>query len=586
MAKRMMKYKREYMLGVTIATVLLFFAPLDFFYSNRADVWYDVYNILPSVLMVSILGALAVIFLGVILRNVPKVGKKLGDGYSFVIFYLLVAFYIQGNFIKIPYGALVGIPIVWSDYRSDDVLSVVIWCLVLSTLLVAYKRLGDRFHLVEKTIEVALLFIAIFTLGMEFLVLDGGRAKFEKQSTNKNEWTYSSDENFNILVLDSFDSRVFKDLVSKDDDFREKVEVLDGFTLYEDTLGCYNLTDYSVPVILTGQLYLNQSTYGEFVDKAYSESELLNRLSEDGWSQNIYVPITLPQDDKVVFDNAYRIRMTSIYEKKFLMDMYKTVAFRYMPTPLKHFFYESFFEVGANKIADNSQSESTEAAFDWDNVRWNNGHLENGFEIVDDKMFHYYHLQGIHPPRQYHSNFDFTTNPEEVSLEESMILNMTIICRWIEHLKECGLYDNSIIVIMGDHGAWEYEAENNVAQTPLLMIKGMNENHEFVVNTMPVSYLDLQEGYLELIDGRKSYDLFDSVKAMYADGEKKDFAINLEEFCEEDRAIEPVGRWRVFFFTYLMNEMKTDSDGGKFFELLTEYPSYYGNGMVDTKKEY
>ena len=55
----------------------------------------------------------------------------------------------------------------------------------------------------------------------------------------------------------------------------------EGFTFYRDTLGCYNLTDYSIPTILTGEMYFGDKKYGEYIEKAYSNSKLFNRLSQE-----------------------------------------------------------------------------------------------------------------------------------------------------------------------------------------------------------------------------------------------------------------------------------------------------------------
>ena len=54
----------------------------------------------------------------------------------------------------------------------------------------------------------------------------------------------------------------------------------------------------------------------------------------------------------------------------------------------------------------------------------------------------------------------------------------------------------------------------------------------------------------------------------------------------KDDNIEPVGRIRSFYFTYLMNEMGIDSVGGPFYEGVTEYPAYEPDYMIRTGNIY
>jgi len=581
--------KEDILLGIAVAIVLCFFAPLDFYYSNKSDVWYDVYNILPAVLGVTGITFLVISFLLLVARLIPKVGGTVNGVLRFVIIFMLVALYIQGNYITTPYGALNGTPIVWDDYKVYDWLSVVFWCgIFVILIMLAFKLSPKQRLLAERWLEIALIFIAFFALTMEYVFGDGGEYKFEKGSGVDNEWTYSSDTNFNILILDCFDSRLFTSMLRNDEEFREMTNKLDGFTFYRDTLGAYNLTDYAIPTILTGQLYLAETTYGDYIEEAFEKSALLNKLSEAGYSNNVYSTITLPQGKaSEEIDNLSRIRFKPIYSSKFIIDMYKTVAFRYAPTPLKKHFYSSYFEIAPNKTTDKDKSDINSQAYDWYNIVWNGRYQGEDFEMVDTNMFHLYHLEGIHEPRQYHSNFEFTSNPEEVSIEEAAVLNMKIVVEWIEMLKSKGVYDNSVIVIMGDHGTSRYETEVNVAQTPLLLIKGTNENHEPVVNNLPVSYLDLQDEFVSLIEGNAESDSFENVCSELQIEDSNAYIQTWESLINDDDEIpDTVGRWRLFYFSYFMNEMGTNSTGGPFHECATDTVAYSEEGLRSTGNEY
>ena len=70
-------------------------------------------------------------------------------------------------------------------------------------------------------------------------------------------------------------------------------------------------------------------------------------------------------------------------------------------------------------------------------------------------------------------------------------------------MKQLGIYENSIIVIMADHGY--YDLRSN----PLFLVKGMNEMHEFRVDDTPISFFDLQNAFSELLDGKTADEIFE-----------------------------------------------------------------------------
>ena len=52
---------------------------------------------------------------------------------------------------------------------------------------------------------------------------------------------------------------------------------------------------------------------------------------------------------------------------------------------------------------------------------------------------------------------------------------------------------------------------NHGRQNPILYIKGIDEHHEMETSDIPVSYEDLCDAYLELLNNKKSTDLFKNI---------------------------------------------------------------------------
>ena len=52
---------------------------------------------------------------------------------------------------------------------------------------------------------------------------------------------------------------------------------------------------------------------------------------------------------------------------------------------------------------------------------------------------------------------------------------------------------------------------NEYKQNPILYIKGLDEHHEMITSDIPISYVDLNDAYKELLEGKKSTDLFKNI---------------------------------------------------------------------------
>ena len=88
---------------------------------------------------------------------------------------------------------------------------------------------------------------------------------------------------------------------------------------------------------------------------------------------------------------------------------------------------------------------------------------------------------------------------------------MTIVDRYLNKLRDAGVYDQTAIVLMGDHGFqyhWKDRLEGRC--NALLAVKGVGERHDMRLSEAPISYEDLQEAYQRLLDGKSSQEVFDA----------------------------------------------------------------------------
>ena len=213
-------------------------------------------------------------------------------------------------------------------------------------------------------------------------------------------------------------------------------------------------------------------------------------------------------ETELTYDNENIFRFENIKTGRYSLDSigefarqnFFAVWFQYMPYQLKPL-------LSHEDMISNIQNRAIGSvnAFVYDDSVFYDDVLNEEFSVTDQNCFRFIHLDGAHVPFRYDK--DVNVIPiEQGSYEQNMQASMTLTAAYLKKLKEYGVYDNSAIIVMADHG---YSEENPLfgRANPFLMIKGVYESHPMVISEQPVSYEDLQDIYQKLCDGTKSGDL-------------------------------------------------------------------------------
>lgn len=110
---------------------------------------------------------------------------------------------------------------------------------------------------------------------------------------------------------------------------------------------------------------------------------------------------------------------------------------------------------------------------------------------------------------------------------------------YLTRLKANDAYDNSIIIIMADHGYYDVDHSSHGDEVfaryhPILLIKGFEEKHALTESDIPISHLDLMDAYMDLLDGKESLELF----ANKDWDENRKRKIIWYEYLKEDHMVE------------------------------------------------
>ena len=493
-----------WIISFALCFMLFFYEPIMMYVTNKDNFWFDFGIVIKPVLMIFL-----IFFAGTaaILTGLYFICRKFSENVKpyriilTVIFVCFIVLYIQGNILASHLPALDGSAIDWGAYTSDNIITAII-CVILTVAAVfCCIKLGlERFVSWAAGISAAIFAILTVTLVTTCIQKNAFESKNNLISTTQDFNKASTHKNFYIFMVDSQSATEFTNVISTQEQFRH---AFDDFTYYTDTLSTYAYTRDSVPYVLSGHLNKNDENFGDYSENALNNSTLFNALEERDYDMYLYDE-DLAWYGKKNFDikNNPGTRNVSLRFGEYFKQEMRYVWFKYLPYGLKK----------ASEI-EKLNFGNTIDKFKWGNdVLYNEFSNGSGIEKTSGAQFRFIHAEGAHVP------FDMDENMNRIkggTYIQKTTATAKLIASFIENLKANGVYDNSVIIIMADHGYQPKNAPENYILSrfnPILLIKGVNEKHDLIYSEKPVSYLDLPQAYEELLDGKQSTDLFSDVE--------------------------------------------------------------------------
>lgn len=452
---------------------VLFYGPLGIYLSNAEELWFNLGTVLKIVGVVSVFTYIILILLGLLTP------KKTSDFLAKLLFGVSLALYIQGNFINISYGSgvLDGSEIIWSDYIAYACIDTLIW-----VILVAFPFIIAWIPKIQKTgyekkclIGLSIFFIVIQlpAMAMQFINYD----PIDQQSlktTTEGIYDLGKKKNVIVFVLDTFDERYFQDLIEQYPEYQDKLK---DFTHYDNYITTASRTIVAMPSLLTGQPFVRDSLYSEYIDKIWDEKNVLEEISNKGVDVRVFSDALYFSKKSTEFIANIKSEENQIGSYKLLgQKLYKVVGFTFAPHFAKHLFLIDTNEFDEAKEQVNNYSTN--------NVTFIHNYRDQQFSISDayDSTFRLYHLNGVHEP--------FITGADgkksaKATRETTSIALMEMILSMMEDMKEKGVYDDSTIIITADHG--------NVGETEwaLFLVKEANYSAPYKTSHLPISGFDL-----------------------------------------------------------------------------------------------
>ena len=268
-------------------------------------------------------------------------------------------------------------------------------------------------------------------------------------------------------------------------------------------MAAYPFTRESIPFILSGEWFEEQKSFTDYYNDALNNSKFLEELKNQNYDLNIYESDLNWTDTKALDVNNikainFAIDKISLYKQEF-----KYILFKYLPFPLKKYSKVEWIDY---KLCRKENLDSNNL-FNMDNKV--NYDLLDEVNIQKSNYFQFLHIDGGHYPWDSDSNFNKIENG---TYEQKIEASIKIIDKYIKRIKDAKLYDNSVIMVLADHGNNGYDPVGR--QNPILYIKGVNEKHnKLFVSNKKVSYTDLNDSiYYDLLNGKNSSELLPDVQ--------------------------------------------------------------------------
>lgn len=443
------------------------YLPSETYLNNASNFRYVYWDFAPYIfiktIVISLLAAVAACALK---QKVFRIVGSLAAG-------LVLCTYCQYMFMNGDLPASIGDPMDWDALKTKAVINAIIWVVILLIPL-AFTLVSGKVKALKKSsaaqnapIGAAALIGGIQLLSLGIMLFTTSAPIFGTQQyilSSEEQFTVSRNKNIITFILDMSDRHMFDDAYEK---YPEKFDFLKDFTYYTNAAMVYDSTILSIPQMLTGTTELPKDNgYNKWLENAWksdSSEEFYKRLHENNYKVNAYGNFgtynhMVGKVDNCDIVEADEITVNSDVLYESITDM---AAFRYLPLALKKSFEPDMYTINdAVGMSNSCIMDNVEYA---QNTDLKKSDSDKNYFIVE-------HLYGSH-----YSDYEAGT-----------LSSLDLLKKYVEQLKEKGLYDDAVIIITADHGM--HSAKDNF---PIWYIKRANaHNDKMQYSTAPISHTD------------------------------------------------------------------------------------------------
>jgi len=437
-----------------------------------------------------------------------------------IVFSLAFLIWVQSNFLVWDYGPLDGRQIDWGEKVALGILDTSLWTVLLIFALV---RASTVYGLTTKVIPMMGVIMALslsFTFYQNKQYIDSQSFKYKINYISL--FNYSKQKNIILIVLDAFQSDVFYELVEEHPHFKKS---FDGFTYHPNATSGFSHTLCSIPNILTGVYYDNSKPYQQYIKDSYLDNSLPKVLKDNGYQVELfpkYSERTIFKDKRVMSNVRKKGRRASLIHSLKLFDL---ALFRALPHFLKRYVHnESQWLIRRIPITIEKEDKDDDFLGSFPKSR-NQGSIDKDagfFEELNTRIrvdepspvFKFYHLKGGHHPFNVNEyGMPVKHKRTRLTYKGQVHYKVKLVTGFFETLKSKDLYDNTMIIVVSDHGVGGgdiyvrsemlKEVSSNIPQkilpevkaraAPLVLFKPFKNRGELKLSLAPMALSQIPE---------------------------------------------------------------------------------------------
>ena len=302
--------------------------------------------------------------------------------------------------------------------------------------------------------------------------------------TTSNMTTVAESRNVVLFVVDRFDAKKY---------YETNKNVVDpylkdwgGFTYFNDHIAMYGRTYPSLAYMLTRNKLENGQGRKQYFIDSYNNNNTLSKLDQEGYSVNLYTDSYYGYYDAYYLpdyiDNKIITSEESL-EREVVQEwnLFRSSTFMGLYRILPHVFKDTFgttssaivnqFVVYTSDDLQHPQA-STDLKQAYEEV------TREMFAVNGDKQFSCIHVSGCHDVF-YDTDWKSAPASKRKDIKISLINSFEILNEYIAEMKRLGVYNNSTIIITGDHGFEDSRTGDLIMdKITALFVKPAGETHK------------------------------------------------------------------------------------------------------------
>ena len=453
-------------LSLSFSIMVFIYIPSETFFSSFTDYNYPYQLLIKSIFTCFIFWTFVLTAIQFILV------KKIYYYIHNLLFGIMLAVYIQYMFFNTNVGILDGSSFNPADHLIYTILNTVIWLALIIVPMLFFRAGAERAVRYITAIVGLIHMISLFTLIMQAdkncFCYTAIYYSFEEQ------YTVGNNRNEIVFVIDAADNCYMKELVNSSDPILNE---FGDFTMYTNTCSVYDYTNLSMLQMMTNFQFDNTIGNLELREKAWNTpwcKEFYDRYHSNGYKVNVF-NFDYENSEYVIgkIDNAneldqYNPQIYYIDKKLIKNKNLEMIAYRSFPLLLKSKVNLSDFSLIKPVIY-----------YSVDTGYYDNESFDDNIKLSSDdgNYLIVQHISGVHEPN------------DNV---ETMRYTLEIVDKYLDQMKELGVYEDATIIITADHGITEKTEKELIPATPVFLIKEPGVTHDVLqINDTPIYHTDI-----------------------------------------------------------------------------------------------